>query len=130
MKFKNYKLLLNLIALIGIAFVLHKIVFEFFGINDSTFLYSIEKLYLIFLGLSFLVFIILIKIKEVSYDNVGMSFLLSTIVKIFFCFLLLSPILQSKGIEVKMEKMNFFIIFIVFLSAETYLTIRLLDKKD
>jgi hypothetical protein len=59
---------------------MHKIVFHFLVIDDVGFYYSLEKLYLLFYTLSTIVFIILLKVKEQSFDN-GMSFLLSTSVK-------------------------------------------------
>ena len=77
MNLKTYKPLLGLLVLAALAYVLHKLAFYFLKINTQTFYYSIETLYLMFLGLSILVFIVLLKVKEKSFDNVGMSFLLN-----------------------------------------------------
>jgi hypothetical protein len=88
--------------------------------------YSLEKLYLLFYTLSTIVFIILLKVKEQSFDNVGMSFLLSTSVK-WFLFLNFETILKSNTAENTLEKMNFFVIFMLFLAIETILTIRILN---
>lgn len=130
MNLKNYKPLLSLLLLAGLAYILHKIVFYAFNINDNAFHYSLETLYLFFLGLSILVFIVLLKVKERSFDNVGMSFLLSTSIKMIFCYLILRPLLQVSAQNNALEKKNFFIMFILFLAIETVLTIRLLNEKQ
>jgi hypothetical protein len=78
MNIQSFKPLINLTGLAALVYVMHKIVFHFLVIDDG-FYYSLEKLYLLFYTLSTIVFIIL-KVKEQSFDNVGMSFL-STSVK-------------------------------------------------
>jgi hypothetical protein len=130
MNLKNYKPLLNLLLLAGLAYILHKVVFYAFDINDKAFHYSIETLYLLFLGLSILVFIVLLKVKERSFDNIGMSFLLSTSVKMIFCYLILRPLLQVSNQNSIIERKNFFAMFILFLAIETVLTIRILNEKQ
>jgi hypothetical protein len=130
MNIQSFKPLLNLTGLAALVYVMHKIVFHFLVIDDVGFYYSLEKLYLLFYTLSTIVFIILLKVKEQSFDNVGMSFLLSTSVKMIFCFLILKPILKSNTAENTLEKMNFFVIFMLFLAIETILTIRILNEKQ
>lgn len=129
MNVQIYKPLVYLVGLASIAYIAHKLIFHFLAIDDSNFFYSLEKLYLFFSGLSVVVFIILLKVKERSFDNVGMSFLLSTSVKMIFCFLILKPILKTVNDENTIEKMNFFVLFILFLAIETVLTIRILNEK-
>ena len=130
MDIKNYKPLLSLFTLVGLAYVLHRIAFYLLGINDSTFYYSIETLYLVFLVLSIIVFVVLLKVKERSFDNVGMSFLLSTSIKMIVCYLILKPILRIATENNTIEKKNFFMMFILFLAIETVLTIRILNEKQ
>lgn len=130
MNFKNYKPVLFLTILAGISYLLHKLILKYLNINDDTFLYSIEFLYVFYYSLSFIVFVVLIKVKERSFDNVGMSFLLSTSVKMIFCYLILKPILQIKIYDNTIEKINFFMTFILFLAIETLLTIRILNEKQ
>ncbi len=125
-----YKPILNLILLAGIAYLLHNLIFVLMEINDTAFLYSIETLYLLFLGMSTLVFIVLLNVKERSFDNVGMSFLLGTSVKMVLCYLILKPILRINSHENVLEKVNFFGMFVLFLTIETVLTIRILNKKQ
>ena len=130
MNLKNYKPLLSLALLIIVAYILHKVIFYSFNIDDSAFHYSIEKLYLIFSVLSVIVFVLLLKVKEQSFDNIGMSFLLSTSVKMVVCYLILRPVLQASGENSIIEKRNFFAMFILFLAMETILTIRILNKNQ
>ncbi|WP_035669012.1 hypothetical protein [Flavobacterium sp. 83] len=130
MKLQIYKPLLNLVTVAGLAYILHKVVFYFFDINDKAFHYSIETLYLLFSGLSITVFIVLLKVKERSFDNIGMSFLLSTSIKMIFCYLILRPLLQVSNHSGTIEKKNFFVMFILFLAIETILTIRILNEKQ
>ena len=129
MDLKKYKPILLLVILAGVAYFFHKLIFHFSGISDSGFRYSIETLYVFFLSLSTIVFIVLLKVKERSFDNVGMSFLVSTSIKMVFCYILLKPILQFNNYDNKIEKINFFVMFILFLAIETVLTIRILNRK-
>jgi hypothetical protein len=113
-------------------YIIHKVVFLFF-INQEAiahFVYSIELLYLFF-GISsvFIVFL-LVKINQKNINNVGLTFLLVTSIKMGLAFFFLQPILNSKTEFIKIEKMNFFIIFIVFLIIETSVTIKILNKKQ
>ena len=127
------KKLFPFLALLGIAlvlYVIHKMVFYGFNINPEHFHYSLEILYLFFFALSAIIFKVLLIIKERSFDNVGMSFLLATSIKMVFCYLILRPILQIPNSENAADKINFFLMFIVFLTIETLFTIRLVNEKQ
>jgi hypothetical protein len=129
----NLKKLSPFLTLMGIAFllyVIHKLIFYLFKINQSQFHYSLEELYLFFLILSMIIFKALLIIKEKSFDNVGMSFLLATSIKMVFCYLILRPLLQIPKANNPTERINFFILFIVFLAIETLFTIRLVNEKQ
>lgn len=129
----NPKKALPFLTLLGIAFllyVIHKMVFYSFNINQEPFHYSLETLYLFFFVLSVIIFKVLLTIKERSFDNVGMSFLLVTSIKMVFCYLILRPLLQVPKPNDPTEKINFFILFIVFLTIETLFTIRLVNEKQ
>ena len=130
MNLKNYNPLINLALLIVVAYILHKVIFYSFNIDDTAFHYSIEMLYLLFSVLSVIVLVVLLKVKEQSFDNVGMSFLLSTSIKMVVCYLILRPVLQASGENSGIEKKNFFAMFILFLAMETILTIRILNKNQ
>ena len=112
------------------AYVIHKLIFYVFKINQEFFYYSLEKLYGIFFVLSFIIISILLKIRERNFDQVGMSFLLLTSIKMIFYYLLLRPILNNTQFDITIEKNNFFVLFILFLTIETVVTISILSKKQ
>ena len=126
---KNYKTYLFLVVCVLIVYILHQLVFYLFKINQDNFYYSLEKLYGIFLLLSTIIISVILKISERNFDQVGMSFLLLTTFKILFYYLLLKPILKIRHYDITIEKMNFFVMFILFLTIETIVTIRILSKK-
>jgi len=129
----NLKKVSSFLTLVGIAFVLyiiHKIIFYGLDINQKSFHYSLETLYLFFSTLSAIIFKVLLIVKEKSFDNFGMSFLLATSIKMVFCYLILRPILQIHNTENAAEKINFLLMFIVFLTIETLFTIRLVNEKQ
>ncbi|SHL51055.1 hypothetical protein SAMN05443543_102312 [Flavobacterium flevense] len=127
---KNYKPFLFLIILVLLAYVVHKLVFYFFKINQEVFYYSLEQLYGLFFILSFGIILMLLKIKKRNFDQVGMSFLLLTSIKLGVYYFILKPILNSKQYDIATEKMNFFALFILFLTIETVVTIRILSEKQ
>jgi hypothetical protein len=129
----NLKKLSPFLTLLGISvllYAIHKMVFYGFSIKQVSFHYSLEMLYLFFFVLSAIIFRILLIIKDRSFDNVGMSFLLATSVKMIFCYLVLRPLLQTSTPNNPIERINFFILFIVFLTIETLFTIRLVNEKQ
>lgn len=130
MNLKKYKPLLILSALSLIAYVLHQLLFWFFKVNDDAFIYSLKTLYFLFFGLSTIVFVVMLEVKYKSFDNVGMSFLLLTNLKLVVCYILSKPILEVRAFDNTMEKINYFGMFILFLAIETILTIRILNEKQ
>src|SRR6187402_2884278 len=127
------KKLLPFLALSGITILLcliHNLIFYVFNINHDQFHYSLETLYFVFFILSAIIFKVLLTVRERSFDNVGMSFLLATSIKMIFCYLILRPILQISQSNDSTEKINFFMLFIIFLTIETLFTIRLVNEKQ
>jgi len=129
MLLKIYKPILQLFFLALAAYVLHKTAFLLLKVNPQNFYYSIEFLYLIFFGISALLYLILLIVKKKNFEIVGMVFLFGTFAQMLLGYLILRPILESKSEEVMIEKINFFVTFILFLLFETLLTVRLLNEK-
>jgi len=129
MLLKNYKPILHLFFFALASYILHKTVFIFFDIPNQNFHYSLESLYLIFFSFSTLFFIGLLKYGTKNFDTIGMMFMMGTLIQMFFCYLVLRPILNDKIQNVSVEKTNFFITFILFLLFETLITVRLLNEK-
>lgn len=130
MKFKQLLPFFTLLGFSLLIYIIHKMIFFGFAINQDQFHYSLETLYLIFFFFSAIILIVLLIIKAKSFDNVGMSFLVATSIKMIFCYLILRPLLQTPQSDSSIEKINFFILFIVFLTIETLFTIRLVNKKQ
>ena len=126
------KSLFIVIFLAFVGFVINKIAFYLFvpKVIEVQFLYSIPLLYISFCLSSLLIVFILYRIKKVSIDNVGYSYLFLTSLKMVVLYLFLRPILASNLPKTPTEKMNFFILFIYFLAIETFVTIRILNNKQ
>lgn len=131
MALKKYQPLLEILLISIMVYALHKLFF-FLKENDKfqNFHFPIELIYLFFFGCSIIILSILIKVKEKNIDNVGSVFLLITCVKMAISYALLYPIIHSGNQDVKTEKINFFIIFFLFLTIETIVTIRLLNNNQ
>ncbi|GIZ08027.1 hypothetical protein [Flavobacterium sp. UMI-01] len=129
--FTNHYFSFARLALFSVVlFVIHYFVFEWLEIDLSTFHYSLGFLYFLFFGLSLLVLIALLLVKKKSYEQVGMSFLLLTSCKMLVAYVILRPILAKNDENVALEKMSFFMIFILYLIIDTYITIRILNEKQ
>ncbi|WP_428230711.1 hypothetical protein [Flavobacterium sp.] len=129
MLLKNYKPFLHLFFFALAACVLHKAAYLVLGVNTQNFYYDIVFLYLIFFGLSALLYLILLIVKKKNFEIIGMAFLLGTFTQMLIGYLILRPILENRTEEVMVEKISFFITFILFLLFQTLLTVRLLNEK-
>ena len=132
MNFKKFQPILEVFLLSTLVYLIHKLVFF---LNDDNpklqgFNFSIETIYEFFFICSVIIIFILIKVKEKNIDNVGYTFLLVTCIKMAVSYAILSPILHSGNPNVSIEKLNFFIIFALFLTIETIVTIRILNNKQ
>jgi hypothetical protein len=132
MNLKKYQPILEVFLLSVIVYLVHKL---FFFLNENNpkfdnFHFPIEVVYGFFFVCSVVILFILIKVKGKNIDNVGYTFLLVTFVKMALSYAVLSPILDSGNPNVKIEKLNFFIIFALFLTIETIVTARILNNKQ
>lgn len=132
MKIKRYQPIIEVTLLSVLVYVAHKLVFILNENNPNLqgFHFPIEVVYGFFYICSLLIIFILIKIHQKNIDNVGYTFLLVTFLKMGLSYLILSPILISENPNLKTEKINFFVIFALFLTIETIFTIRILNKKQ
>ncbi len=110
-------------------FIIHVLLFNtnLITVKEADFYYSIPLLYGLFFLLSAVILIIVTKISEKNFDNTGMVFMIATSIKMVVAFFLVRPILPLE--DNKIEKINFFIIFILFLLIETILVAKILNKK-
>jgi len=132
MNLKKYRPILEVIFLSILVYLAHKLVF-FLNENHPNlqgFHFPIEVVYGFFFICSLLIILILIKVNEKNIDNVGFTFLLVTFIKMALSYIILSPILNSGNPNVRTEKIDFFIIFALFLTIETIVTVRILNNKQ
>lgn len=132
MNFKKYQPILEVLLLSAVVYLVHKL---FFFLNENNpkfqnFHFPIEVVYGFFFVCSIVILLILIKVKEKNIDNVGYTFLLVTFIKMAISYAVLSPILDSGNLNVRIEKLNFFVIFALFLTIETIVTVRILNNKQ
>ena len=91
--------------------------------------YPLALVYAFFLILSLIILGILIKISAKNKEQLGYAFLLLTSIKMALSYVFARPIITNSG-ENPTEKVNFFVIFILFLAIEAYYTARLLNNKQ
>jgi len=132
MNLKKYQPILEVLFLSMLVYLVHKL---FFLLNDNNpkfqgFHFPIEIVCGFFFFCSLIILLILIKVKTKNIDNVGYTFLLLTCIKMAISYTVLSPILHSGNPNVRIEKVNFFIIFALFLAIETIVTVRILNNKQ
>lgn len=113
------------------VFIIHLLLFQLPELKAASqkFHLSIPVLYVIYFVFSKIILFVLIQVSKKNFDNVGMTFLVITSVKMAISFFIVQPILNSSE-ENTIEKANFFFIFILFLAIETLITIRLLNKNQ
>jgi hypothetical protein len=132
MNLKKHQPILEVLIISVLIYLMHKTFFFLNknNLNFQNFHFPIETIYGFFLICSLIIMYILILVKEKNIDNVGYTFLLVTFIKMGVSYLVLSSILQSRNLSMRIEKLNFFIIFALFLAIETFITIRILNKKQ
>lgn len=129
MKLVNKTLFLVLIPLTVLFYLVHLQVLHFISVKPSTFYYSLELEYCCFAFATAVIVFVLQKIKQKNFDTVGLIFLWITSIKMIACFFAVRPILQLESPTASIEKINFFVIFILFLAIESAITINLLIEK-
>jgi len=132
MKLKKYQALSEVFCLSLIVYTIHKLFFHFNDNNPKfqNFHYPIEVIYGFFFGFSILLLYVLILVKAKNIDHVGNTFMLITILKMGVSYVILSPILDSGLANMAIEKINFFIVFALFLAIETVVSIRILNNSQ
>jgi len=95
----------------------------------TTFTYSVATVYLLFFGFSVIILFALNLIAKSDATQVGYVFLGLTSLKVVGSYFLVEPIL-AKTVSFPSERINFFVIFMLFLFIEAYFTAILLNKKQ
>ena len=131
MKVQIFKTTIIVILLALLLFFGNKLFLEntSFVSNYKTYQFSLEYIYVVFALFSIVILITLLLVNQKNKDIVGMTFMLITTFKIILCYVIFSNIVSSSN-QNKTERINFFVLFILFLTIETLITIRILNKKQ
>ena len=126
----KYRPLLEAIAMAGVALGIHFALLHLVwpSARMNNWQHDITTIYGFFFISSLLIVSILIRIKQKNIDSVGNTFMLLTCIKAVLAYVLLHPILESPQTDVAFEKANFFAVFAVFLTIETIVSVRLVQK--
>jgi hypothetical protein len=132
MKLQQFQPLLEVLIAAIMCFGIHSLFFYYNQNNPNYqhFNFSLTAIYGFFLACSLVIILLLLLVKQRSIDNVGFTFLFATCLKIGISFALLMPILNSTISNIGYEKINFFIVFAIFLTIETTVTIRILNNNQ
>lgn len=132
MNLQKFKSIFTLLVLGTIGYLIHKTAFYFWvpKLYQDNFVYTLELLYLFFFFFAAFLVLVLDRVKQKSINSVGYTFLLLTTLKMGVAYIFLKPILAANLEKTPTEKMSFFVIFIYFLTMETYVTIRILNNKQ
>lgn len=129
MNVKKFGPILEIALFAATALLLHLLFFNFFAKGrEVNFRYSLSELYGFFCTASVIIVFILVIVKSRNIESVGNTFMLLTCAKMALAYLLLYPVLNAVHKEVAFEKANFFIVFAIFLTLETVVTIRMINK--
>jgi hypothetical protein len=131
MNLKKYQPILEVLFLSVIVYSAHKLFFFLNAENPKfqNFHFPIEVVYCFFFLCAILILLTLVQVKAKNLENVGYTFLLVTFIKMALSNAVLYPIIHSGNTNTRIEKINFFVIFALFLTIETIVTIRLLNEK-
>lgn len=120
---------LQLLIAAGLFLALHLMLFQLLSLQKKTesFYYSIPQLYSLFFILALLVLGVVQKTAKKNFDSTGMVFMIASSIKMGIAYFLVRPILHVQ--PNKIEKINFFAVFVLFLLLETLFTAKILNKK-
>ena len=132
MNLKKYKPILETGIFSILVYVGLKLFFYFNSNNPKfqNFYFPIEWVCSFFSVCSLLIIFALVKIKEKNTDTVGFAFLWLTSIKIGLSYAFLQLIVNAENQNTGIEKSTFLIIFSLFLTKETFVTVRILNKKQ
>lgn len=131
MKLQILKTVIFTLSIAVVLFFGNKLILqtESFSQNFELFSHSLETIYTVLCIFSVIILVILLIVNSRNKDVVGLTYLLITSIKAGILFFIFSDIISSSN-KNTVERINFFIVFILFLAIETLITIRLLNKKQ
>jgi hypothetical protein len=96
---------------------------------ESKLHYSLHYIYTFFFVASFTLICVLETAAKRFFDSLGYIFMALTTTKMITTLFWFISITKNHSLEGEIEKINFFIVFVLFLAVETVLSIRILNRK-
>ncbi len=129
---KKYSSVVLVLIISLVFYLLHKTVIYFLGLSEvfSEFNTPLELLYFVFGLISALITFALLIVKEKDYNQVGMTFLGMITLKMIVVYFIFKPRIPNVIEGINYEKINFIILFILFLIIETIVTAKILNSKN
>ncbi|RZJ67883.1 MAG: hypothetical protein EOO50_03415 [Flavobacterium sp.] len=125
-KFGRWRPIFEILGISIVFGALHVLFFRLLQVDTRIFVYSNLELYAYFLVASILILAVLIIAQRKNQDYVGYTFLIATSAKMVGAYILLRPVLEQ---NIKAEKINFFVVFALFLAFETVTASRMLNRQ-
>ncbi len=91
--------------------------------------YSPERITLFLAGFAVFNMILFLAACKISFDNAGFVFIACSMIKMVTAYFFIQPLLEASS-YLTIEKINFFVVFILFLAIETIIAIRILNNKQ
>ncbi|HEX8269302.1 MAG TPA: hypothetical protein VF581_05370 [Flavobacterium sp.] len=128
MSASTFRPVLEVIILAVVSFLLHILLFYVLGIETRGFTYSILQQYTWFLAGSLFTTLVVIFVRQRNIDSVGSTMMLLTCGKMVPAYMVMHPVITLNDAGHSAEKVNFLIIFGIFLIIDTLIAIRLLNR--
>jgi len=128
--FKNKSILFQFFVAILFLYLITIFFQSIFVVNDkwqNTY-YSLNQIFCFFVFSSLIIVLINLYVVKKEQTQLGFVFLVLITLKCIVSYLFILPVLNLKKLDNSFEKINFFILFLVFLAIETVLTIQLIKK--
>jgi hypothetical protein len=128
---KNFKPVLIAFFVALTVYILNKSYFLIFNSEpkEGGFKFLLEIMYIFFFVFSAIIIFIMNLAKKISPENVGFIFMFITTLKVGISYFIFSSIISSENTNI-VGRINFFIVFIVFLAIEAVFAIILLNKNQ
>ncbi len=117
--------ILQTVAMAVVVFSIHSLTHYF--LDRADILEELAKVYGVLAIASVLIISCLIFVRNRNLDNVGYAFMLLTCIKMIIAYLVLKPLLPPDNTG--LSKFDLIIAFFSLLLIETFVTVRLLNKR-
>jgi hypothetical protein len=125
------KIILSTISFTLFLYFLNLVTLHSLEYSQALFLYlfPLEQIFITFSILAIIVLFVLHIVEKKNKDIVGMVFLIASSIQIGVLYFIFRKVISSSNLNT-IERINFFVLFFLFLTFETLIIIQLLNKKQ